>query len=1137
MGGTTFRQQWLADQEFEVGRRLEKASLVVEINFDEDELRRVQDGYGQRASELLRLGAPHAEIVSEMPALTLAILVGQAALGYEQNRYWDEFFARLDLERDQRFEHALRHSLDRLLGRFGLRRFPELKNEYVQVLALHAAFPVYCMRDILDLLEERMVAGTEVTGGAIIEWLREPGKKYRMNTLDVPVRNFVLHGGQLAVDILNRIIEFVEFTTENTEWAASEINLETSTTGLPTLLLDTLIDLLKERPFGSGPRPAAPRVRRRRRPTLAYLPLDRQVVVEVPYPDIAPDVPWRLSFDGVGREALAEPGWGVRADEEHPPTAVPVPGPVREITLQHPASEESATVTVVDKDDPLLIFDADGRWVPRHTMLPRECVLAVYPSDAQVVDAGTDMTLMPTVGVETPVGWTGWSAVELDLSTCRSIVLTRKGRRSLGGVRSVRDTTAPSFEHGEPIDGVQTLNGLTVYGSRPEVTLPANPGSQPIPWRVRAKRPDSTTWIVDTEIDGTDEDIAVDPFEHIDDAMLGMFEIQVSGPIGADIRQQVFLAEGIFVDYSRPFRFPATGGLIPVVATIGSEWDLDVPHPRVDFGAGDRDKLITVTQGERAYRLRLTPPYLQMRADRIGAPAQWRTAAAVLTPTELDEHRHIALQAPMVEAAVFQLEDMSGHRIKDVTPDTPHYEYFQAPSRVFFDVARDLGPCRIVALVDDEHGRTVKVVLVHVRPAALCAGITVSDGTLVLDDPADEEDLAVNVWARTAPWSKVQTLRVVDGCATLPDSHVDAGPLLVQVFVDDPWTTLTPPSWPGDSAFEVEQAGWMHDLSHERDNLSRFLAGAGPAPADAVSMPEVWAAFAVLPQDSEDTHTQQLRSALGRILAENPRSALEALGNSIIPLPEMMAMLIRTGLVYESYAADYTLNILHPNPWVGCMIEIADLPSLYARRNYVAGERIETIDYLEHKGGATLMEVLSRGKSADLYSGVFDRGTVQFAAMPASQVEAIIEHARLVPGALLDEDTRVSAAIDAFHTRDEWMERGASTSFVSAAVRSLDVIRRTRGPIYREVAARSETLDGVDTTRNQWMFLTLQSLTFAVLARMRARGMLRYPPVTADFEEQWAVMAQLCPRLVMSDLLIAEAFVTYARHGNLIGDI
>ena len=1137
MSGSAFWRNWLSDQEFEVSRRLEKASLVMEINLDEDEIGRIQEIYGSQAGEMLRLEATADEVIARYPALTLAILIGQASIGYEQNRYWDAFFARLDLERDQAFEQALRRALPRLLSRFGLRAFPDLKSEYVQLMAVHAGFPVYCMTDVVDLLEERMAAGME-TGGAVVEWLHEPGKKHRLGVLDVPVRNFLRYGDQLAIDILNRIIEFIEFTVHTEAWFEQELDLETSTTGLPTLMLNRLIELLKERPFGSGPRPSTPRARRRRKPTIAYLPLDRQIVVEVPYPDSDPDVPWRLSFDGSSVEALAEPGWGVRAGEEHPPTAVAVPGPVREILLNHEPSGDAFPVTVVDKDDPLLVFDESGRWLPRRIAIPRGTVLAVYPHDAQVVDVGTGRALSPLGGLtDTPVGWHGWVAAELDVSEALSIVLERRGIAAPGGVRTVRDAAAPTFDHGEPVDGLKTLNGLTVYGTRPVVTLPANPGRTDIAWHVRARRVNSGTWIVDTTVHGDTEASEIDPFESVEEALLGPFEIQVSGPVGADLRQQAFFAEGIAVECTQPFRFPVSGGLAPVTAAIHSEWDLTVGQHRVEFAAADRDKTVTVAQGALSYRLRLTPPHVQIRADLVGIPAQWRTAASVLTPAELDEDRLLAVQAPAVAAALFQLESLNGRVLKEVTPDTPHYDYFQAPSRVFVDAARAVGQCRVVALADDELGNTVKIVLAHIRPAALCAGITVVDGSLVLEAPAEEEALALNLWARTAPWLPALTLPVVDGKAKLPDAYADAGPLLAHVYVDDPWVTVTPPSWPDDSAVVVDQDGWMHDSSRERDNLSRFLAGAGPAPADAVSMPEVWAALALLPQDSDDVHTQQLRSALGRILTENSRAALHALGNSTIPQPEMMSLLIRTGLVYRSFAADSTINDLHPHPWVGCMVEIADLPSLFARRNYVAEERAQTLDYLADKGGATLLESLRAGKSNQLYNGVFDAQTMLLDKLPAVRVEEVFTSARLVPGAVLDEDTRVGAVIEAFLARHQWMERGWSPAVGSATLRTLDTIKRAKGQIYREVSVRNEKLHGVDTAAHRWMLLSLQSLTFAVLARMQAHGLLRHTPVTSDYDEAWATMARLCPALVMSDLLIAEALATYACHGDLIGDI
>ncbi len=1045
VGGGSFHQDWLSEQELVVARQLERASLVVEINLDENRIKQIQEIYGIHAREKLRLAAAPDAVIREYPALTLAVLVGHAAIGYEQNRYWDDFFEILGLERTQSLEQEFRKWLRRLISRFGLRDFPELEHDYVQLMALHAAFPVYCMADVVRILEERLSAGTEVSGAAVIEWLRQPGKKHRMGALDVPVRNFIRYGGDLAIDLLDRIIDFIAFTVHDKDWSSSDIDLDTSTTGLPTVLLERLVELLEEQPFGRGSRAPAPPRRRRRKPGIVLSPLDRQVLVQVPYPDVDPGSPWRVSFDGITREVLAEPGWGITGKDEHPPTPVPVPSAVREILLQHPGSGETASIDVVDKSDPLLLFDLDGKRLSRRSILPRDLVYALHPGNARVVEHGTrePIETVTASGAESSVtGWQGWVLSELDLSGARSIALLRDAG-ALSEARTVRDAAAPVFEDGEPITGIETLNGLTVFGTRPTITIPERTGTSDIVWTVRVKRPNSMSWLLQNDYESEDEDTLVDPFADWEDAVLGQFEIQVTGPVGSDLRHQTFVAEGISVDFSVPVRSHVSGGLKPTTATIESEWDLVVDTPRIEFGASDREKMISIRRSSHAYRLRVVPPYVRVRSDVRGQPAQWRVNAGVLVPAELDEDRIIGLHADGVESAVFEARRRDGTLLKDVTPATPHYQYFESSSRVFYDVIRNEGPCQIVAQLDDENGDTTTVVICHVRPAALCSRVTLDGGDLVLHDPADEEDLAVNIWARTAPWRPVLTVPVENGRARMSAEYLGAGSLLVDVFVDDPWVTITPPAWPGETALSVDQPGWMHDDDRGRNALSRFLAGEGLAPSDAIDMPEVWSALAVLPQDSEDVQTQRLRSALSRLLKDNPRASLEAMGNSTVGASDMVSLLIRTGLVYKDFRAEFTLNDLHPDPWVGCMIEIADLPSLWARKHEVAAERLATLDYLADKGGDVLIDLLRVGKSHDAYAAVFESGTLRLDAMPTPAVERIIEESRLVPGALLDVDTRMAGAITAFQQRHRWTTDGWSQSFGSATLRALDTIKRT----------------------------------------------------------------------------------------------
>ncbi|NKS02553.1 hypothetical protein GS528_16320 [Rhodococcus hoagii] len=354
-------------------------------------------------------------------------LIGHAGLAYEQGRFWDSYWEELALEADDEFEHVLRHSLNDLLRKFRLREFPEIAaSNYIRVMAMHAGIPVYCLGDLVEVIEEHVQHGRDTTGAAVLEWLTEPGMSYRLNRLDVPVRNFLQLAGEIAVDILDRIIEFLLFTVEHSDvW--NDLALDTSTTGLPTLLLEGLIERLRERPFGQAA-VAAPKVARRRKPAVSYSVEDDQVMVGVPYPTESPESPWKVSIAGTTREIYAERGWGVDDGAEHPHTPIAVTAPAREVLMVHDASGENFRIPVVDSADPLLLFTENGRLIQRHTALPRGLVLAVYPKDGTVADAVSGESIEFEEEARTPSGWKGWHAQFLDLAGHNSILFRRAGR-------------------------------------------------------------------------------------------------------------------------------------------------------------------------------------------------------------------------------------------------------------------------------------------------------------------------------------------------------------------------------------------------------------------------------------------------------------------------------------------------------------------------------------------------------------------------------------------------------------------------------------------------------------------------------------------------------------------------------------
>ncbi|MGW4535414.1 hypothetical protein ACWEOI_31130 [Nocardia sp. NPDC004340] len=1222
------------DEEFRFGQQLDGVTLFFELNLDEDEVCRVQSMYGQIAATYVpRYGA--RALIRKYPALTLVSLIGHAGLAYDQGKYWESFWAELDLARDQEFESALRHELNGLLRRFRLREFPELAGSYVQVMAIHAGIPVHCLGDLVDVIEHHLVMGRERSGAAVFEWLTEPGMDYRLGRLDVPVRQFLRLGGEVAVDIVGRIMDFIEFTAGHPEvW--NNLDLDTATTGLPTIMLEGLIERLREQPFGTQ-RAGSVAASRLGAPVLGYSLADDQITVGIPYPAVAPETPWRVSIGGDTREVYADRGWGVDAD--HPLTPVPVTRPVREIVLHHDGSAAQHRIVVVDKTDPLLLFDLEGRLLPRRSALPRDVVLAVHPSDAVIVDGTTGAPVVSNEDVRVPVGWRGWRAHTLDVSEHDAIQLRRNGV-AMGPVREIRAVGAPSLEFADPLDGVRTVSGLSVYSQRPWVVLPKHRGVEPVSWMVRVRAAGSAEWLVNEEWESSFEDACLDPFDGLPAGLVGHFEIAVNGPLGSDLRCNLFLAEGLSVDHGVCFRAPVPGGLSPSVTRLECDPPLAVDPALVPFDAGQRESRIEVRSGERVHKLVLTPPYFESRVDELGTAARWRTTAHLLTPADLEANAVIAARVPGDVRADFALLDSAGAVLQAETPDVPAEFVFQISSRVFVDTARRARSTRLVVRIDDPTGVSQSVTLARIRPALLCGGVDVEDGFLVFREPADAE-LGVFVWSTTAPWQSVRQLMIRGGRAELPEVLRDAGPLLVQVFVDDPWVSIPAPSRPDSSALRVDQPGWLRDPSPAREQLSRFLAGFGTVPRSADAVAEVWAALAMMPAGRADSATERLRSSLIAVLGMDARAALEALGGSTIPAAEMVPLVIRTGLAERPYVvaarparvdaapmdampipvdampesgdvgfargdagsvprdelprgadvgSDHgdAMSVpgdgtfprghvtlardngtsgpiaepagtglgsvgaagLHANPWVGCLVELADLPSLSGRRAEVSGRRAaealepcaevterraETLAYLGNQGGEWLIDLL-RGRPGDARIGVFDRNVEHVHGLPMEQVDALFEAFRLVPGALLDVDTRTSATIEAFHARARWVRDAAREVLTAATPAALRRIRQVAPLIYDTIGARNEALDGVDVGAHPWMLLSVQSLTMAALARLDAAARFGVPPITSEMREAWARMADLCPAMVATDLLIADALVAFVAHGDLIGD-
>ena len=114
------------------------------------------------------------------------------------------------------------------------------------------------------------------------------------------------------------------------------------------------------------------------------------------------------------------------------------------------------------------------------------------------------------------------------------------------------------------------------------------------------------------------------------------------------------------------------------------------------------------------------------------------------------------------------------------------------------------------------------------RPLAqpLASGAEISSGQLTIRDAVQADGLAAALYLARAPWRAPVVVPVpADGVVTLPPSVREAGPLLVQLRAEDPWTVTNWPDWPGRAAYACAAPGIPASADTEEEALSRFLAG------------------------------------------------------------------------------------------------------------------------------------------------------------------------------------------------------------------------------------------------------------------------------------------------------------------------
>ena len=241
---------------------LGRVSLVGELELEPD-----SPLYGMALSVVRRSlggrGVNRFNLLStRCPAALSVVLVADGIFGYEGGEYWPNIS--LDVT-DQNEPARLGQQFEKSLDLLGLERFESARRSegalrYLMPILLHGKFPRYCALDLWRLLVDELRRGTGSADELLSSWVRHPSVLVHV---DKPVQRFLRYGGELAEDLLQRMVDLIELVGDLGRTAAIEMGgpLLAEEVGINTYLVDAFFELgVETASVRKGERVPRPRV-------------------------------------------------------------------------------------------------------------------------------------------------------------------------------------------------------------------------------------------------------------------------------------------------------------------------------------------------------------------------------------------------------------------------------------------------------------------------------------------------------------------------------------------------------------------------------------------------------------------------------------------------------------------------------------------------------------------------------------------------------------------------------------------------------------------------------------------------------------------------------------------------------------
>lgn len=426
--------------------------------------------YGRARSvvrKVLQHGTP--ERLRRYPACIAVFLAAEGALRYDDGAFWPNVDVLADLTPGQQTAvgQSFRSALEELdLETFNYVAASEGWLTNLGPILMHGGIPETCADSVAQLVLKGMNEGVWDASELISQVRRS---RSRWAALAKPVQRFLEHGGEFAVDLLQRMIDTVADAAElGRDIAASAVNELAEDAGLPRYLAQVLVQ--DGRSIGA----------RSRRPPLPYVRIDRYSS-DGPYmtlPTASGGGEWLIqgvttrSFPASPHDSREVPlapshGWSATLTRRH--------GATRLTSVKHFGGLEQIHA---------YLFDGTGRLMPHQRRLATEgALILMAPGVAVTEEDGSSIAVREELPARTGM-WNGWTLANLDLANISAVIVKPGPGSPEHPVRlTVSRSAATSTVAGAHVVGATGPNGSLVFPAPPVVSLPE--GADPAQWRVR----------------------------------------------------------------------------------------------------------------------------------------------------------------------------------------------------------------------------------------------------------------------------------------------------------------------------------------------------------------------------------------------------------------------------------------------------------------------------------------------------------------------------------------------------------------------------------------------------------------------------------------------------------------------------